>query len=120
MCLLCFNFIYAKVYFVCHTMSVNICVCCVSILKYIWCVIQCLYIYIYIYICVCCASVFIVLIVRVYAYILKHYEKVLYIICHACVCLYIYICVCIYICRLIAKGTELALTLGLVGGTSRR
>ena len=28
-CVLCFNFIYAKVYFVCHTMSVNICVCVV-------------------------------------------------------------------------------------------
>jgi hypothetical protein len=86
----CFNFFYAKVYFVCHTMSVNMCVCCASILfmlKYVLCVIQCLYIYIYIY--MCCASVFIVLILRVYVYMFKHYEKVLYIMFHACVCLYV-------------------------------
>ncbi len=63
MCVLCFNFIYAKVYYVCHTMSV--------------------------YICVCCASVFIAFIVRVYVYMLKHDEKILYITCHACVCLYV-------------------------------
>ena len=72
MCVLCFNFIYAKVYFVCHTMSVYICVCVLCFSFH-------------------CSHV------RVYVYMLKHYEKVLYIICHACACLYIYICVCIYI-----------------------
>ena len=86
-CVLCFNFIYAKVYFVCDAMSVNVCVC----------VLRFNFIYVKVYF-VChkmsvysswAASIFIVLIVRVYVYMLKHYEKVLYIMCHACICLHV-------------------------------
>ncbi len=58
-------------------MSYNVCeymcVYCASILfmlKYIWCIMQCLYIYM----CVWGVSIFIVL-VRVYVYMLKHYES---------------------------------------------
>ncbi len=56
-----------------------------------------------VYMCVCFNVVYMVCIMQ-YVYADMH----------------IYVDMCIYICRLIAKGTELALTLGLVGGTSRR